>query len=276
MNCVVVAASLSLIPAALCAQTCMGGASFADRRAQIGADASFSTGTRSLSGDLSIGSSLGQFASVGFGRTHTSRHDDDATVFAATAGIGVPRRVKPGTQICPFISAVVLNGVEFDTFERLSSHAFGFGASVGRILSPRSGFELVPFGSFAFVVQTTTTFHPPPLNTTADTDNHRTVSLGAGLVFAKVIAIRPSTTFTIAGGRTTTSHGVHVSLGFGGVARPRVIEGAGSLTTVWVNSRAGVYYCPGSRWYGATAYGSFMTEREAVGTGATPEHGRRC
>lgn len=275
MKRIVLAASLSLFPAALSAQTCMGGASFADRRAQIGADASFSTGGRSSSGSVSIGSD-GPFATVGFGRSHDDDIDDDATVFAATAGLGFPLRPRPKMQLCPFISAVVLNGREFSGY-RISSHAFGFGASVGTILSSMPGFEVVPFANAALITQTTTTRFPTASLTTAQNITGYGVSVGAGFVFAKAVTIRPSTTYAVAEGRTTTSYGLLFSIGFGTVARrARVDEGSGSLATVWLNTRGNVYYCQGSRWFGATAYGSLMTEREALATGARPEHGRRC
>src|SRR5688572_18944436 len=167
---IVLAASLSLFPTALCAQTCLGGASFADRRAQIGADASVSGGARSSNGGVSIGSPSGLFASVGFGTAHDRDGDNAARLFAAAAGIGLPRRTRPDTQICPFLSAVALSERDFDvaTDERRSSHAFGLGAGVGTIL----GFtplwlEIVPFASAALITQTTTIQHPPPLNTSA-------------------------------------------------------------------------------------------------------------
>jgi hypothetical protein len=37
-----------------------------------------------------------------------------------------------------------------------------------------------------------------------------------------------------------------------------------------------VYYCSQSRSFGNTADGHFMTEREALGAGYTPEFGKRC
>lgn len=47
-------------------------------------------------------------------------------------------------------------------------------------------------------------------------------------------------------------------------------------TKVWVNSKSGVYHCPGSRWYGATKNGTYMTEREAKVNGDRPAYGRAC
>ena len=66
-------------------------------------------------------------------------------------------------------------------------------------------------------------------------------------------------------------------LGVGPIPRRAPTSGGeGSLAIVWLNTRTGVYYCSGSRWYGATAYGTFVTEREALTSGARPEFGERC
>lgn len=45
---------------------------------------------------------------------------------------------------------------------------------------------------------------------------------------------------------------------------------------VWVNRSTGVYHCPGSRWYGTTKKGVFMTETEAKAAGAHPAYGKAC
>jgi len=42
---------------------------------------------------------------------------------------------------------------------------------------------------------------------------------------------------------------------------------------VWVNTRSGKYWRPGSRYYGATKQGEFMTEKEAVQKGYRPANG---
>jgi hypothetical protein len=47
-------------------------------------------------------------------------------------------------------------------------------------------------------------------------------------------------------------------------------------TKVWVNTKSGVYHCPGTRWYGATKSGQYMTEREARAAGDRPAYGRAC
>lgn len=276
MNRILLAASLSLFPAAVAAQTCLGGASFADRRAQIGADASFGTGARSISGGVSVGSQHGPFVSVGFGTAHDDDIDDNATIFGATVGIGVP--LPPGRTIalCPVASAVALNGVELEGGERLSVQSFAFGASVGSAVGVTPGFEIVPFAGAGVVIQTVTV-RVPGIATTAESDHHYGVSLGAGLVIGKSVTIRPSAALAIADSGTARSYGLRVSFNFGRVARRAPpAEGAGSLAIVWMNKRSGVYYCKGSRWYGATPYGEFVTERDALAAGGTPEYGRRC
>jgi hypothetical protein len=36
---------------------------------------------------------------------------------------------------------------------------------------------------------------------------------------------------------------------------------------VWVNTNSGAYDCPGTRWYGKTKEGEYMTQKQAQGKG---------
>jgi hypothetical protein len=45
---------------------------------------------------------------------------------------------------------------------------------------------------------------------------------------------------------------------------------------VWVNTRSGVYHCPGSRWYGKTKQGKYMGECDAIKDGNRPAYGKTC
>lgn len=45
---------------------------------------------------------------------------------------------------------------------------------------------------------------------------------------------------------------------------------------VWVNTASSVYHCPGSRWYGVTKNGQYMSESEAKQGGNRPAYGRTC
>jgi hypothetical protein len=44
---------------------------------------------------------------------------------------------------------------------------------------------------------------------------------------------------------------------------------------VWVNTDAGVYHKPGTRWYGKTKHGKYMLEPDAVKAGYKPAEKRR-
>src|ERR1044072_6792609 len=67
-----------------------------------------------------------------------------------------------------------------------------------------------------------------------------------------------------------------------GSSSPAVINRDAPVTTqrpgnpdvkVWVNTNSGVYHCPGTRWYGKTKSGQFMTQREAQAKGYRPAYG---
>jgi hypothetical protein len=47
-------------------------------------------------------------------------------------------------------------------------------------------------------------------------------------------------------------------------------------TKVWVNSTSHVYHCPGTRYYGATKRGVYMTEAVALSKGNRPAYGDSC
>jgi hypothetical protein len=47
-------------------------------------------------------------------------------------------------------------------------------------------------------------------------------------------------------------------------------------TKVWVNTESGVYHCPGTRWYGTTKRGEFMTQKQAQAKGYRPAYGSVC
>lgn len=45
---------------------------------------------------------------------------------------------------------------------------------------------------------------------------------------------------------------------------------------VWVNTASSVYHCPGTRWYGTTKAGAYMTQKEAQDKGNRPAYGKYC
>jgi len=50
----------------------------------------------------------------------------------------------------------------------------------------------------------------------------------------------------------------------------------GGAGKVWVNTATNVYHCSGTRWYGKTKQGEYMTEGEAKAKGAHADHGKAC
>jgi hypothetical protein len=51
---------------------------------------------------------------------------------------------------------------------------------------------------------------------------------------------------------------------------------SGSRTKVWVNMKSGVYHCPGTRYYGATKSGTYMSETAARDSAYRPAYGKPC
>lgn len=45
---------------------------------------------------------------------------------------------------------------------------------------------------------------------------------------------------------------------------------------VWVNTSSSVYHCPGTRWYGNTKRGEYMTQKQALDAGNRPAYGKYC
>lgn len=50
----------------------------------------------------------------------------------------------------------------------------------------------------------------------------------------------------------------------------------GGAGKVWVNTASKTYHCPGTKYYGKTKAGEYMTEAEAKAKGNHPDHKKAC
>jgi hypothetical protein len=59
-------------------------------------------------------------------------------------------------------------------------------------------------------------------------------------------------------------------------AAPRPAAAGGGPGQVWVNTKSRVYHCSGTKYYGTTKKGEYMTEAAAKAAGAHADHGKAC
>ena len=57
---------------------------------------------------------------------------------------------------------------------------------------------------------------------------------------------------------------------------PASASAGGGNGQVWVNSASKVYHCEGTKYYGKTKAGAYMTEPAAIAAGNHADHGKAC
>lgn len=56
----------------------------------------------------------------------------------------------------------------------------------------------------------------------------------------------------------------------------RMAASGGGAGQVWLNTDSKVYHCPGTRYYGTTKHGEYMSESQAISAGARADHNKAC
>ena len=54
------------------------------------------------------------------------------------------------------------------------------------------------------------------------------------------------------------------------------VAAGGGDGKVWVNTKSNVYHCEGTKFYGKTKVGEYMTEADAKAKGGHADHGKTC
>ena len=57
---------------------------------------------------------------------------------------------------------------------------------------------------------------------------------------------------------------------------PSAVAAGGGDGKVWVNTKSKTYHCEGTKYYGKTKVGEYMTEADAKTKGNHAEHGKAC
>lgn len=57
---------------------------------------------------------------------------------------------------------------------------------------------------------------------------------------------------------------------------PTRIDPGNPDVMIWVNTPSNLYHCPGTRWYGKTKHGEYMTQADAQKKAYQPAHGKAC
>ncbi|MGH8182079.1 MAG: hypothetical protein ACREPH_00260 [Rhodanobacteraceae bacterium] len=70
-----------------------------------------------------------------------------------------------------------------------------------------------------------------------------------------------------------TRHSRSEGMAGGSMGTPAPGGGAGK---VWVNTGSKTYHCQGSKWYGTTKHGEYMSEAQAKAQGDHADHGKAC
>ena len=173
------ALSLVVLPLARgAAQTCQGGASFANGRTRIGGGAQFDSRATSYVGQVTLGAPKTWYASAQAGQTRYDGSRTNQTDFGGSLGFQIPVG-ESRTEFCPYgiLGYSSLPGATNRT-------TWGFGGGIGFPIKAGGSMDFVPAAGIQWQ---STSAASPALNTT----NNTLLWLNAGVVLNKAWSVTP-------------------------------------------------------------------------------------
>jgi hypothetical protein len=174
-----IALSLVVLPLARsAAQTCQGGASFANGRTRIGANAQFDSRATSYVGQATFGAPKNWYASALVGRTRYEGSSTSQTDVGGKLGFQIPVGAS-GTEFCPYgiLGYSSLPGATNRT-------TWGFGGGIGFPIKAGESMDFVP----ALGIQWQSTSGS---SSALSTTNNTLLWLNAGVVLGKAWSVTP-------------------------------------------------------------------------------------
>jgi hypothetical protein len=104
---------------------------------------------------------------------------------------------------------------------------------------------------------------------------HRLASLVLGLTLFATAAVAAQTQSSDPQAPSSAPQSAAAAHHPFGTPRAQAAPGGGP-DKVWVNMNSKVYHCPGDRYYGKTANGRYMSEKDALGFGAHGSRNEKC
>ena len=198
------------------AQVCSGMAPFENGRMQVGGLAQFADGGQGFAGMFALGKPDYFFGSFGIGSISYDDLDGSSTTVTGEVGYQVGLGATQTLQLCPIASATLgfgpndILGSDIDaSFRDLS-----FGLALGGTLHGTPQFRVIPSGSVALVHATQK--YDDGVDSESESDTFGIFSLGVGLVFNRVVTLRPGMGIPFGLDESDPVWGVALAVSFGG------------------------------------------------------------
>ena len=215
----IVVASALLMPAALHAQVCIGGASYRSGGVSAGVSAERTGDNNLFLGQLGAGKAGRGFASVSAGRATFDSTDAQSTFFGGS--VGYEARLTMDKQRPTMDDRLTMCAIAGATYETVTDgvvrgkvFVLNLGVSIGGQVTVLPGVLVVPFAHIA-LLRTRTSLSDQD-DDVAITDSYGYVRFGAGIVVNQRVTLRPTYSMTLIRYYSERSLGLAVQVNFGG------------------------------------------------------------